>query len=89
MLERGEWVIVDLEAGVEHLGRGTVANVDALAVVSEPSRRGLETAAGIATMAADLGLDNQALALNRFPGGALPPFPGLPPVAINVPPSQG
>ena len=89
VLQRGEWVIVDLEAGVEHLGRGTVANVDALAVVSEPSRRGLETAAGIAAMAADLGLGNQALALNRFPGGTLPPLPGLPPAAINVPALPG
>ncbi|MDO9632970.1 MAG: ArsA-related P-loop ATPase, partial [Humidesulfovibrio sp.] len=44
ILERREWVLVDMEAGVEHLGRGTVADVDALVVVSEPSLRALNTA---------------------------------------------
>lgn len=89
VLERGEWVLVDLEAGIEHLGRGTVSGVDALTIVSEPSRRGLETAASIGAMARELGLANQALALNRFPGGQIPELPGLPPVAISVPALNG
>jgi CO dehydrogenase maturation factor len=41
VLQGENYVLVDLEAGVEHLGRGTVAGVDALVVVSEPSRRSL------------------------------------------------
>lgn len=65
MLERDEWVLVDLEAGVEHLGRGTVRAVDGLAIVSEPSRRGLDTAAVIADFADELGLTRQSLVLNR------------------------
>ena len=89
VLDRGEWVIVDLEAGVEHLGRGTVAAVDALVVVSEPSRRGLDTAAGIGTLAADLELTNQALAMNRFAGGAVPEIPGLPPLVVSIPALDG
>ena len=51
--ERRQWVLVDLEAGVEHLGRGTVESVDGLVVVSEPSLRGLETAANVSRLAYD------------------------------------
>lgn len=85
VLDRDEWVLVDLEAGVEHLGRGTIQGVDALVVVSEPSHRGLETAASIGRMAADLGLENQILALNRFAGGEIPALPGLPTTLIHLP----
>lgn len=65
VLERDEWALIDLEAGVEHLGRGTVEGVAGLVIVSEPSRRGLDTAASIAKIAAELNLNNQALVLNR------------------------
>lgn len=64
-LEREDFVVVDLEAGVEHLGRGAIEGVDGLVVVSEPSYRGLETAASISRLAGQLGLDNQVLVLNR------------------------
>jgi len=85
-MDGDQWILVDLEAGVEHLGRGTVASVDGLVVVSEPSRRSLETAACIGRMAADLGLARQALVLNRAPdGAALPAIPGLPPLAAAIP----
>ncbi|MCL2818786.1 MAG: AAA family ATPase [Actinomycetia bacterium] len=60
------YVLVDLEAGVEHLGRGTVANVDHLIIVSEPSLRSLETASTIAKLADELGLHDQTLVMNRF-----------------------
>jgi len=85
VLDRDEWVLVDLEAGVEHLGRGTIQGVDALVVVSEPSRRGLDTAASIGGMAADLGLDNQILVLNRYAGGELPQLAGLPQSVMHMP----
>ncbi|MEF3698437.1 ATP-binding protein [Desulfolutivibrio sp.] len=89
VLDRHEWVIVDLEAGVEHLGRGTVAGVDGLVVVSEPSLRGLETAASIARMARELGLARQALVLNRADAGVHPPvlpeLADLPPLAASLP----
>ncbi len=89
VLDRGDYVIVDLEAGVEHLGRGTVQGVDGLVVVSEPSRRGLETAAHVGAMGRDLGLTNQLLVLNRDTGGNLPSLPGLPETTLRVPCLQG
>jgi CO dehydrogenase maturation factor len=55
-----------MEAGVEHLGRGTAAGVDALVVVAEPGSRSLETAQHIKRLAADIGLDKRFfLLLNK------------------------
>ena len=85
MLERDEWAVVDLEAGVEHLGRGTVAAVDALVIVTEPSRRGFDAAAAISGFAAELGLTNQLLALNRWPTPDQPLPADLPPVGLTIP----
>lgn len=86
VLARDEWVLVDLEAGVEHLGRGTVQSVDALIVVSEPSLRALNTGAEVARMGRDLGIPRQVLALNRSIGNApLPELPGLPDTVLRVP----
>ena len=85
VLERDEWAVVDLEAGVEHLGRGTVAGVDGLVIVTEPSRRGFATAASISQMARDMGLDNQLLVLNRCPDGDLQAPPDLPPIDLTIP----
>lgn len=84
--ESKEWVLVDLEAGVEHLGRGTVAGVDALVVVTEPSRRGYDTAASISAIAAEMGVRNQFLVLNRQPSrGNLGKPSDLPEAALTVP----
>jgi len=88
VLDRREWVLVDMEAGVEHLGRGTVAHVDALLVVSEPSMRSLETAAEVARMARDLGLHRQVLVLNKASAeqaADLPHLEGLPKQRISMP----
>ena len=49
-----EVVILDMEAGLEHLGRGTASAVDAFIVVVEPGRRSLQTAQAIRRLAADL-----------------------------------
>lgn len=82
----GQWVIVDLEAGVEHLGRGTVQSVDGLIVVSEPSLRSLRTAATISSLAKDMGLSRQALVINRAPDEfTLPEIAGLPHCAAVIP----
>ena len=56
MVQRKEVVIMDMVAGVEHLGRGTAAAVDALLVVVEPGQRSLETARTVKRLAADLGI---------------------------------
>ena len=55
-LERGEMVIVDMEAGIEHLGRGTAQGVDALLVVVDADRRSLETAERITRLGREIGV---------------------------------
>lgn len=57
LLDRGsEEVIMDMEAGVEHLGRATAEAVDALIIVVEPGRRSLQTAELIQGLAQDIGI---------------------------------
>ena len=57
LLGRSEVVIMDMEAGLEHLGRGTAQGVDAFIIVVEPGKRSLETAEAIRTLARDIGID--------------------------------
>jgi CO dehydrogenase maturation factor len=66
LLARDEVVILDMEAGIEHLGRGTAGAVDALIVVVEPGRRSIETAFSIKQLAAELGLKNLAVVGNKI-----------------------
>ncbi|QJB57442.1 ArsA-related P-loop ATPase [Pseudodesulfovibrio sp. zrk46] len=89
VIDSNAWVLVDLEAGVEHLGRGTVTHVDGLVVVSEPSMRSLQTGAEVGRMARDLGLDNQVLVLNRHIDGDPPILDGLPSQHLSIPPLKG
>jgi len=87
ILEREQWLIVDLEAGVEHLGRGVIAGVDGLAVVAQPGARSLRVAAGVGAMAAQLGLRRQALFLNSCEQAPdLPDMAGLPKLAAHLRP---
>ena len=65
VLNRDEVVILDMEAGIEHLGRGTAMGVDMMAVVVEPGRRSLETAHRIRQMAADINIRRFGLILNK------------------------
>lgn len=56
ILARGDTVILDMEAGIEHLGRGTTAGMDYLLVVCEPSLKSVETALRIRKLAGELGI---------------------------------
>ena len=56
LIQRQDTVILDMEAGVEHLGRGTAAGVDAMVVVVEPGQRSVQTAHHVARLARDLGI---------------------------------
>ena len=58
-------LVLDMYAGVEHLGRATVDFVDAMIVVVEPTRRSLGTAAQIKKLANDIGLDRLWLVGNK------------------------
>lgn len=51
-----QYVVMDNEAGMEHISRLTTSNIDALLVVSDPSRRGLQAAERIACLARDLNI---------------------------------
>ncbi len=70
LVKRDEAVLVDMEAGVEHLGRGTAKNVDALLVVTDSSIKSLETARHIDRLAEDAGLKHVFLIGNKV---ATPP----------------
>lgn len=66
IIDRDEVVIMDMEAGVEHLGRGTAENVDMMLVVSDANRQSLSLAGTIAQMARDAGIPRIALIGNRI-----------------------
>jgi len=68
MIARREWVILDMEAGIEHLGRGTALGVDFMLVVVEPNRTSLETAFRIRRLAGDLGIRRVLIAGNKIRG---------------------
>jgi CO dehydrogenase maturation factor len=56
ILYRDEVMILDMEAGVEHLGRATAGGVNAFLIVVEPGRRSLSTAQTIRQLADDIGV---------------------------------
>jgi CO dehydrogenase maturation factor len=66
LVQRNEVVIMDMEAGIEHLSRGTIKSVDILIIVVEPGRRSIETAQTISKLAHDLGLNNIAVVGNKI-----------------------
>jgi len=63
---RSEVVILDMEAGLEHLGRGTAGAVDAFIVVVEPGQRSLQTARAIKRLAADIGIHEVYIVGNKM-----------------------
>ncbi len=58
MLSPSQVVLLDMEAGVEHLGRGTIAKVDHLLIVVNPSKSSLRTAHKIKKLATDVKIPN-------------------------------
>ncbi|MBN1757747.1 MAG: P-loop NTPase [Chitinispirillaceae bacterium] len=71
VLGEDEYVILDMEAGVEHIGRATAGGVDALVIVTEEGSRSMETALRIRTLAADIGLEKKlAIVMNKVRGSA-------------------
>ena len=66
VIARDEVVVLDMEAGIEHLGRATAQSVDKLIVVVEPGRRSIETARHIQRLAGEIGLSRIALVGNKI-----------------------
>jgi CO dehydrogenase maturation factor len=67
------YLVVDNEAGLEHISRGILPPVDLILLVSDCSRRGIQAAGRIAAMIVDLNLKAKrtCLIVNRAPGGVL------------------
>lgn len=68
MVERDEWVVLDMEAGFEHMTRGTAQSVDLLLVVVEPGERSINTARKLIDLAEHTGIPNTRLVLNKLHG---------------------
>ena len=70
------WVIVDNEAGMEHISRRTTRDVDLLLVVTDATLRGLRTAQSIASMSDDVEVNvrRKLLIVNRLPDEVPPEF---------------
>lgn len=84
ILNRNEAVVVDMEAGIEHLGRGTAKGIDVMAIVVEPGARSIATARTIMRLAGEIGVRSFAVIGNKiqsqdqrewirreFPGGLI------------------
>jgi len=68
IVERSEVVIIDMEAGIEHLTRGTADSVDAFIVVVEPGQRSMQTARTVKEMAKELGVKKVFIVANKVRG---------------------
>jgi CO dehydrogenase maturation factor len=83
LFRKDDVLILDMYAGVEHLGRATVDFVDAMLIVAEPTRRSLGTASQIKQLASDIGLTRCWLVGNKIRNDEEAAFlqaesPGLP-----------
>ncbi len=91
IVERDEAVILDMEAGIEHLGRATAQAVDILVVVLEPGQRSVQTANKIAELASGLGIPRIGLVVNKVSDAeqlkqlqaGLPPLPLLGTISLH------
>ncbi|MBB3104159.1 AAA family ATPase [Azomonas macrocytogenes] len=68
LLDRDEVVLLDLYAGVEHLGRGTAEAVDVMLAVAEPTNRSMRTVRQVQVLARDIGIDKLMLVGNKLAG---------------------
>jgi CO dehydrogenase maturation factor len=66
VLRRKDAVIMDMEAGVEHLGRATARGVDTMLVLVEPSLRAVDSALRVSRLAADIGLHDVRFVANKI-----------------------
>ncbi len=66
VVNRDEWVILDMEAGIEHLGRGTAIGVDHMIAVVEPNKTSIETAYRIKKLSQDIGIKRVSIIGNKI-----------------------
>ena len=65
VLHRGDVVVLDMEAGLEHMGRGTTEGMDQFIVVIEPGARSVQTYHNVTRLAADLGVRHVRVVANK------------------------
>ena len=65
IFRKDDVVIMDMEAGLEHLGRGTAAMMDQFIVVIEPGARSIQTYGNVKRLAADLGITRVSVVANK------------------------
>lgn len=66
MSDHGEYTVTDMEAGLEHLKRGTARKVDVMLVVTEPYYRSMEAAARTFSLAKELGVPHIYVVANKL-----------------------
>ena len=66
LLQEGDVLLLDMEAGIEHLGRGTVSGVDSLLLIVESDRRTLETAERTYRLAREIGIERIHAVANKI-----------------------
>ncbi len=64
LLSDNEDIVLDMEAGVEHLGRGTISSVDHILIIVQPYRGSMETAQKIKKLASDLKIQSLHVVAN-------------------------
>jgi CO dehydrogenase maturation factor len=65
IVDRDEIVVVDMEAGVEHMGRGTASHVDIMLIIADSSRKSLEIAKKLSSFAHEAGIKTVFIVGNR------------------------
>ena len=68
VLYKDDALVMDMEAGIEHLGRGTARGVDSMVIVLEPGQRSIDSAHRVIRMAGEIGLKNIQLVANKIYG---------------------
>jgi len=70
VLHRDEALVMDMEAGIEHLGRGTTHGVNTMIIVVEPGQRSIDTARHVKALGAEIGLHRFRVVANKITGPA-------------------
>jgi CO dehydrogenase maturation factor len=70
VLHKNQALIMDMEAGIEHLGRGTARGVDKMIIVVEPGQRSIDCAHRIITMSGQIGLEQVCVVANKVASDA-------------------
>ncbi len=65
LVTEADLAVLDMEAGLEHMGRASASGVDAMVTVVEPGMRSVQTATRIRKLAADIGIQRSFVVINK------------------------